>query len=293
MKLTGKRGMVLLMVMPVLLIVQLGMAWNIFSNTKHLAKIETDYNEIDLYLRTNTKFIANGESAQRGYLLTGDKTFYKTYNLDFEEWKKNLDYNDTLTAEVKLQAIVEIQNLSRKKFDEMGWTIRMYNSGDKDSSLSIVKTGYGKILMDSIRSKSALLRNKINTNILAERAHEYGLIYAFFLGVTFLIAFSLFSTWMTYVALRRYAQTLENTVISLKESNERMAEYNYDSYHALQTPLRNIMGFQQLLEKKYGLKLDAEARDYIHFIADGVKQLHTIIADMRHKYLESKKDNII
>jgi CHASE3 domain sensor protein len=290
MKLTGKRGLVLLMIMPVLLILQLGMAWNIFRNTKHLAKIEANYNKIDLYLRTNTKYISNGESAQRGYLLTSDKTFYKTYNLDFDEWKKNLDYYDTLPAEIKLQALVDIRNLSCKKFEEMGWTIRMYNSGDKDSSLNIVKTGYGKLLMDSIRSKSTLVRNKINADILAERTHEYTLIYAFFLGVIFLIVFSLFSTWMTYVALRSYTQTLENTVISLKESNERMSKYNYDSYHSLQTPLRNIVGFQQLLEKKYGLQLDTEARDYIHFITDGVKQLHTIIADMRHKYLESKED---
>jgi light-regulated signal transduction histidine kinase (bacteriophytochrome) len=102
-----------------------------------------------------------------------------------------------------------------------------------------------------------------------------------------LIVFSLILAGLTYIAFRDYTRSLEATVKSLEEANETLLKYNFNSYHSLKTPLRNINGFLQLLEKKYKAQFDEEAKEYMNFIIEGVKQLSIIIDDMRHKFLES------
>ena len=288
-KINGKRSFLLLLVIPVLLFVQLGIGLGIYTKIKRTSLIEANNNKLDLYLRTNTKYISYSESALRGYLITDDRRYYENYKSYLEEWRKNEAYYDSLPPEVKRQELFEIKSISLKKLDVMALTFQLYNAHDKDSASNLVKSGSGQVLMDSLRSKSTSLRTKISDEITGERNGEYQLLYIFFAVVAGLIAFSIILAWVTYKAFNQYTESLEKTVASLEEANEKMLRYNYNSYHSLKTPLRNITGFLQLLEKKYSSHLDAQAREYVHFITEGVTQLGAIIVDMRRKYLEPEK----
>jgi CHASE3 domain sensor protein len=248
-KINGRRSLALLLVIPVLLLVQLGLGFTIYENMKRTAQLEVNNTRLDTYLRTNTKYVANGESAQRGYLLTGQQGFYDTYKFDIGEWKKNDDTYDTMPAEVKRGEVAELREISRKKWTEMNSTVDLYNSGLKDSSLNIVKTGYGKQLIDSLRAKSLVLRNKLTAEVSTEHARERQLIYASFGIIAMLIILSVVITWLTYRAFNSYTESLENMVNELEEANAKMMKYNYNSYHSLRTPLRNISGFLTLLSK--------------------------------------------
>ena len=287
MQLNGKRSLALLMVMPVLLLVELGIGWGIFINAQQTARIQSDNNKLDIYLVTNTKYIAAAESAQRGYLFTADIKFYENYIVDIREWAKNEEYYHTLPAAVKHKEVDQIELMSRQKISDMSLSIRRYNQDGKDSSIAIGKSGYSNGLADSIGSKSTRLRYQTGNAILTERNKEYALISAFFTVIAFLIVFSLILAGLTYIAFRDYTRSLEATVKSLEEANETLLKYNFNSYHSLKTPLRNINGFLQLLEKKYKAQFDEEAKEYMNFIIEGVKQLSIIIDDMRHKFLES------
>ncbi len=289
MKMNGKRSLLLLMIIPVLLLVQLGIGMGIYAKIKRTAVIEANNNKLDLYLRTNTKYISYSESALRGYLITDDQKYYENYKSYLDEWKKNESYYDSLPPEVKRKEVIEIKAVSLKKLDVMALTFQLFNAHDKDSALILVKSGLGQILMDSLRSKSTFLRTEIGGEITTERNGEYQLLYIFFAVVAGLITFSLILAWLTYKAFNQYTASLEGMVTSLEAANEKMLQYNYNSYHSLKTPLRNITGFLQLLEKKYTGQLDAEAKEYIHYIIDGVTQLGAIIVDMRRNYLESEK----
>ena len=274
------------MMMPVLLLVELGIGWGIFTNVKRTAFIETDINKLNQYLITNTKYISGGESAQRGYLLTGDAKFYDTYIEDIKAWVNNEAYYHTLPATVKRLEVDEIEWMSRQKIADMGLAIQLYNRGDKVSATALVKGGYNA-LTDSIRSKSTGLSVETGNAIITRHNREYALIYAFFVVIAVLIVLSLILAWVTYIAFRDYTNNLEKTVQSLETANQTLLQYNYNSYHSLKTPLRNIRGFMQLLGKKYENQFDAEAKEYAQFITEGVKQLNTIIEDMRHQFLES------
>jgi signal transduction histidine kinase len=59
--------------------------------------------------------------------------------------------------------------------------------------------------------------------------------------------------------------------------NNDLEQYASVIAHDLQTPLRTISGFLNLLEKKYGTSLDDKAKEYIHYAVDGSSHLQHII----------------
>ncbi len=66
----------------------------------------------------------------------------------------------------------------------------------------------------------------------------------------------------------------------LRRSNEDLQQFAYVSSHDLQEPLRMVISYLSLLERKYKDQLDPEAQDYIHFAVDGGKRMRELIDDL-------------
>ncbi len=79
---------------------------------------------------------------------------------------------------------------------------------------------------------------------------------------------------------KRAEVSLQKNIENLKRSNEDLERFAYVASHDLQEPLRNIVSFSQLLERRYKERLSPDADEFIGFIVDGTKQMQALVQDL-------------
>lgn len=79
---------------------------------------------------------------------------------------------------------------------------------------------------------------------------------------------------------KRLEQGIKESHEALEQSNLELKQFAYIASHDLQTPLRTIAGFAQLLNEDCADKLGEDAAGYIERIVNGCNRMQTLIDDL-------------
>jgi len=219
--------------------------------------------------RTMLLNLKDAETAQRGYLLTGQPAFLMTFEQAREAGPQVLAQLERLAGDDAVgQASVEaLTRLSREKFLEMSSIIDLARQGRSAEAVAQVRSGRGKQLMDQLDAEIAVLDSELGARVSRQTAQSEG--SAVFTIVVNGIAALLIVLLGTVILLmvRRYLEELKRAradvdrvnagledivkarTAALVRANEEVQRFAYIVSHDLRSPLVNVMGYTAELEQ--------------------------------------------
>ncbi|TIU50744.1 MAG: response regulator [Mesorhizobium sp.] len=115
----------------------------------------------------------DAESSQRGYLLTGEKSYLEPYRKAVEAIPGQLARIESAATpdDQIVQQISHIKEALLQEQAELSQTIALYDRGDAAKALQLVRSGQGKAAMDEIRASMDTIR-RIGAAAVAARDEQ-------------------------------------------------------------------------------------------------------------------------
>jgi PAS domain S-box-containing protein len=154
------------------------------------AQVWVDHShEVLTRLEGTLVLLEEAETGQRGYLLTGEHRYLAPYEGAVGAVGTNLDALARLVRDnpQQLQMLATLRGLTAEKLAELGRTVALWNAGQRDAALAVVRSDRGLQLMQQIRGQIGRMRTEEEQLLLtrtrrASRLRLWGIVGVLTLG---------------------------------------------------------------------------------------------------------------
>lgn len=213
--------------------------------------------------------VQGAETAQRGFLLTGQPGFLKTFEKNqaaipgiFADFEKR-----AAGDEVALASAEALTRITRDKFLEMSATLDLARQGRIGQAVSRVRTGQGQDLTEQLDAEMVRLDAHIgqtlqNRRASSEKSALFTVLINAIAGVLILvlagIIFMLVRRYLAEITAARdeldgvnagLEERVKARTAALIRANEEVQRFAYIVSHDLRSPLVNVMGYTSELEQ--------------------------------------------
>ncbi len=229
----------------VLLAAMLSSAFLTITLREHQTTSRTDLirtyrilHQLELVLST----VKDAETGQRGFLLTGDRSYLAPFQTSVVTVRGVLaDLNDLMSQPEHQSKLSALANKIDKKLAELNATVNLRTSGKADQAIKLVRSNTGKRTMDDIRKIIADLQSS-ESELLQHRTVELDLLTSTCAAASLgFIGISLVSILFTglllhlFLAERRLAEIkLSERSLELEKNQRELADFFDDALEGLQ-----------------------------------------------------------
>ena len=235
----------------------------------------------DLFAILNA--VADAESGQRGYLLTGEPVYLDAYHSGSDTITSKLAAaKGEMRDKTALMEIADLEPFIARKFAEMSETIRLYDTGDHAASLALERNGVGRDFMTAIRARRGQLF-ELEERLLYERSRasasaNHWLLAINLIGFVLIIVLAAISA----LAVRRLAERDRAYMIELERSNQELDDFAYIASHDLKEPLRGLFNHAAFLLEDYQDKIDGDGVRRLNRLGQLCQRMERLINDLMY-----------
>jgi len=137
------------------------------------------------------RLVDDAETAQRGYLLTGDRRYLQPYDAARSQIEGRLSKLSDLAANnaIQQQQVTDLRRLVQEKFAEIQRTLQLYDQEKDEEALRLVLSGAGQRMMDDLRLRVAGAEGEEDRLLAAKMAYadrRYGVMVSVSLAIAVL-----------------------------------------------------------------------------------------------------------
>lgn len=215
------------------------------------------------------------ESAQRGFLLTGDNTYLSSYYLAPSAITRHIKHLKDLTKNDALQKkqLTTLDSLVKKRIDALQKGIDLYNERGFEVAQQYLLKGEGNDIIREIATIIAGLESNERSFLRFSAQKSQTSIRTTYASITFAMVLDLILIVVAFILVRR-------ELAHRYQQDLRKNEFISIASHELRTPITSMGVFAHVLEKRLETTHDAKAKNYIQKIRDQIAKQANLINDL-------------
>jgi signal transduction histidine kinase len=227
--------------------------------------------EMESRLNDVMALVVDAETAQRGYLLTGDPTYLEPYKNAVQKLDPTLVLlRESVSSDGSVQVrdrLTKLTSLIGKRFNEIESTLLLNEKSGREAAFQLIDTGIGKRTMDEIRSEAAAMSNDLRAKLSTGTTRWQQDIEFARIGMVTMTAFTVALLLVVWVLARRE--------ISLRDEQRRRSvqeQVRLESVVSARTAeLSELSNHLQIVREEEKSHLAREIHDELGGVLVGAK----------------------